>query len=120
MILADTSVWIEHLGRGISPMPELLNARQIAMHAHVIGELACGNLAQRPVRLRWLREIPRIGEAFTEEVLQLIEDHALMGRGVGWIDCHLLASARLHDITLWTLDARLAKVAAELEVAFAP
>ena len=119
MILADTTVWVDHFR---SPEPELLahlETREVLMHSMVIGELACGNLPDRERVLHNLHALPRIPEATPEPVLSLIESERLMGRGVGFIDFHLLCSA-LHqtDVSLWTRDARLHQVAEDLGVAF--
>jgi hypothetical protein len=84
------------------------------MHPFVAGELACGNLRDRASILGDLDALPGSKLASNAEVLYLIEEHRLWGRGLGWIDAHLLASALLSGSRLWTLDARLAKAAAEL------
>ncbi|MCY4283846.1 MAG: type II toxin-antitoxin system VapC family toxin [Thiotrichales bacterium] len=117
MILVDTSVWVDHFR---DPEPQLLHhleMKGIFMHSMVLGELACGNLSNRETVLRDLHELPRIPESAHEPVLSLIESERLMGRGVGFIDFHLLCSA-LHqvDVSLWTRDARLHGVAEDLGV----
>ena len=118
MILADTSVWVDHLRRPNSEMIERLTARDILIHPFVIGELACGTLPDRSV-LQRLDDLPQIVSATHDEVLSLIESHRFMGRGIGYIDAHLLASV-IHDgsASLWTRDRRLAQVAEELGLAF--
>lgn len=89
------------------------------MHPYVLGELACGNLENRREMLRLLGNLPMAPTATEHEVLEFIERRALMGRGIGYIDVHLLASALLNGtVRLWTRDKRLAQVAAELELAF--
>ena len=119
MILAETTIWVDHFR---SPEPELLahlKTREILMHSMVIGELACGNLPDRKTALRKLHSLPRVSEPAHESVLFLIESERLMGRGVGFIDLHLLCSAmQQEDVSLWTRDARLHKVAEGLGVAF--
>ena len=119
MILVDTSVWVDHFR---NPEPVLLahlETEGVLTHSMVIGELACGNLPNRARVLRNLHALPRIPESTPEPVLSLIESERLMGRGVGFIDFHLLCSA-LHqtDVSLWTRDTRLHQVAEELGVAF--
>jgi predicted nucleic acid-binding protein len=114
MVLADTSVWIEHFRRGEPALAERLADGLVLMHPFVSGELACGNLKNRAVILADLHALPSSTLASNAEVLQLIDDRRLWGRGMGWIDAHLLASALLSNCRLWTLDKRLAKTALEL------
>jgi predicted nucleic acid-binding protein len=87
-------------------------------HPFVIGELACGNLPDRTATLSRLHDLPRTGVAGQDEVIRLIEAHRLMGMGLGFIDVHLLASARLAGIPLWTRDIQLKKAASKLDVLF--
>jgi hypothetical protein len=118
MILADTSVWIDHLREGAPPLAAALDAGTVLMHPFVLGELACGQLQNRGEVLALLRELPAVPTATDEEVLEYIERRALMGRGVGYIDVHLLAAVSLAGTAkLWTRDARLAAVAADLQLA---
>jgi predicted nucleic acid-binding protein len=119
MILADTSVWIQHLRTGDPRVADALNAGRICIHPFVIGELACGNLRNRGELLELLGHLPAAPAATDAEALQFLEQHALMGRGVGWIDVHLLASVALGATQLWTHDKRLAAVAAKLGLSFA-
>jgi predicted nucleic acid-binding protein len=84
------------------------------MHAFVAGELACGNLKNRAAILSDLQALPPATPASDAEVLRFIEEWRLWGRGLGWIDVHLLASAVLSHCALWTLDKRLAHTAKEL------
>ncbi len=116
MILVDTSVWIEHLRRGNTRLAELLNDEQVTCHAFVTGELACGNLRNRGEVLTLLRELPHVQVAEHHEVLHLLETRRLYGRGLGWVDAHLLASSLLTGCRVWTLDKALAHVAAALKV----
>ena len=119
MILVDTSVWIDHLRSGEPGLEAALEGGRVLMHPFVLGELACGNLNNRGELLELLRDLPAAPTATDPEVLGLIERRALMGRGIGYIDVHLLASAALADVgRLWTRDRRLAAAAAELELAF--
>ena len=114
MILADTSVWIQHLRQGVPSLADLLSEGQILMHPVVVGELACGNLKTRAAILSDLHALPLANVASNPEVLQLIEHRRFWGRGLGLIDMHLLASALLSHCNLWTLDRRLADAAKEL------
>jgi predicted nucleic acid-binding protein len=116
MVLADTPVWIQHFGRGEPRLASLLAEGLILMHPFVLGELACGNLKNRAEILADLQELPSAKLASTAEALQLIEDRRLWGRGLAWVDVHLLTSALLSDCGFWTLDKRLGDAAAKLGV----
>lgn len=119
MILVDTSAWIDHLRDGDEKLASLLHSGSVLMHPFVVGELACGNLRDRESVLGLLQELPRATVATDTEVLFFIEGRALMGRGVGYIDAHLLASASLSNTArLWTRDIRLYSIAAELGQAY--
>ncbi len=119
MILVDTSVWIDHLRSGEPALATALEGGRVLMHPFVLGELACGNLENRREVLRLLGDLPAAPTATDPEALGLIERRALMGRGIGYIDVHLLASTALDGVArLWTRDRRLAAAAAELELAF--
>jgi predicted nucleic acid-binding protein len=115
-MLVDTSVWVDHLRRGNATLVVLLEQTQVWTHAFVVGELACGNLAQRNKLLSALTALPHAPLAGHDEVLAFLESHRLMGRGLGWVDIHLLASARLAKLPFWTLDKRLAAVATDLQL----
>jgi predicted nucleic acid-binding protein len=115
-MLVDTSVWVDHLRRGNATLVALLEQTQVWTHAFVVGELACGNLAQRDKLLSALTALPHAPIAGHDEVLALLENHRLMGRGLGWVDIHLLASARLAKLPFWTLDKRLATIAVALQL----
>lgn len=120
MILADTSVWIDHLCPGKSILTEFLEREAVCMHPFVIGELALGTLRSRTAILSDLNDLPTAPMADPREVLALIEQEKLYGLGIGYIDVHLLASVRLMPgTTLWTFDKRLAAAAQKLSVAAA-
>ena len=120
MIVADASVWVAHLrGDDLGLMPRL-DAVEVFGHPFVTGELACGSLKDRPAVLALLDRLPAAPKASDAEVRELIERRHLHGRGVGWVDAHLLASALLADAALWTLDRRLRDVAHTLGVADRP
>lgn len=119
MILVDTSVWVYHLRQGDAALADTLQQGQVAMHPFVVGELACGGLRDRAELLGLLQALPALTVATYEEVLIFIEAHALMGRGLGYVDVHLLAAARLADAPLWTRDKRLASIAADMQIAHA-
>ncbi len=115
MILVDTSVWIEHLRRG-NALGELLSEGQALTHPFIIGELACGNLRGRARILADLTELPRAIPATDEEVMRLVEERRLWGRGIGWIDAHLMAAALLAGCELWTLDRQFQRAASAIGV----
>ena len=124
MILVDTSVWIDHLAR---PLPHLValiesyTASRLLTHPFVIGELACGQFPTRRETLAELRRLSKVVLASHDEVLSLIETHSLMGRGVGLVDMHLVASTLItHEARLWTHDKRLNRIADELDIAYPP
>jgi hypothetical protein len=111
MILADTSVWIEHFRRGEPSLASLLSQGQVLLHPFVSGELACGNLRNRRQILADLGALPVADAATHNEVLRLVEQHKLWGRGIGWVDAHLIASALLSHCRLWSLDRQLGRAA---------
>lgn len=118
MILVDTSVWIDHLRSGEPSLAIALNEGKVLMHPFVLGELACGSLKNRDDVLQLLSALPSAPIATDRETLEFIERRSLMGRGIGYIDVHLLASTALAGTAwLWTSDRRLAAAAAELELA---
>jgi predicted nucleic acid-binding protein len=121
VILTDTSVWVDHLRVGDKELAGLLDQGLILVHPFVIGELALGRLRQRDIGLEALSELPKASVAADAEVLSFIGRHALFGRGIGYIDVHLLAAVCLTaDARLWTRDDRLRRVADELGLAFTP
>lgn len=119
MILVDTSVWVDHLRKGAPALAAALEQGNVLMHPFVRGELACGNLKNRGQVLRLLGELPGAPIATDGETLGFIERRALMGRGLGYIDVHLLASVALTGTArLWTRDKRLAVAAVDLKLAY--
>ena len=120
MILVDTSVWVDHLRAGAPALAVVLEQGGVLMHPFVLGELACGNLKNRGEVLRLLGDLPAAPLATDPEALNYIEWRALMGRGIGYFDVHLLALVALAGAArLWTRDKRLAAVAADLKLAYA-
>ena len=114
MILADTSVWIDHLRGGDPALTSLLQNGEVLAHPWVTGELALGHLAQRSEILGLLHNLPQATAATDVEVLTMVDNHQLFGRGIGYIDAHLLAATMLTTgARLWTRDKRLAAVAAQ-------
>jgi predicted nucleic acid-binding protein len=118
VILADTSVWIDHFRSADARFRAALEWRQVSVHPFVVGELACGHLKNRDVLLSFLRDLPAAPIASDDEVLMFIERHRLMGLGLGYIDVHLLVSTALAGAgRLWTRDRQLAEIAAKLDLA---
>jgi predicted nucleic acid-binding protein len=116
MVLVDTSVWVEHLRSGNIGLEGLLNDGDVICHPFIIGELACGNLRNRAEIISLLQELPMALQADDEEAIQFIENLKLMGKGIGYIDVHLLMSAMLTKASLWTLDKRLQEIADNLRL----
>ena len=115
MILVDTSVWVDHLRAGDEALARLLSLEQVLAHPFVTGELALGNLGNRATVLEALLGLPQAQAATDAEVLQLIGAQELFGNGIGYVDAHLLASARLTPGTLlWTRDRRLMQAGVRL------
>jgi predicted nucleic acid-binding protein len=114
MVLVDTSVWVSHLRDGNVELASLLNDGRVLCHPLIVGELACGNLKDRAVILSFLQLLPMSIEAEHEEVLLFIENNRLMGKGMGYVDAHLIASAVLTGVPIWTLDKKLAQTADSL------
>lgn len=120
MILVDTSVWVDHLHRGNKDLVRWLNQGHVLTHPFVVGELALGNLKQRDAVLDALQNLPVVTMAADAEVLGFISTQALYGVGIGYVDAHLLAAARLSAGTqVWTLDKRLQGAATRLGLAHA-
>ena len=117
MVLVDTSVWIDHLRRCNARMSELLQAAEVVVHPFIAAELALGKLQRRAEVLALFERMPRAPVASDAEVLTFIERRDLIGRGIGLVDAHLLASAVLAGVLLWTFDKRLGAVAATLRIA---
>ena len=117
MILTDTSVWVDHLRAADSRLVDLLMGEQVLCHSFVIGERACGALKRRAEILALLRQLPQAPAMTSQDVLTFVEVHALMGKGLGWVDVHLLASTYASGNQLWTRDRRLAEAARRLGVA---
>jgi predicted nucleic acid-binding protein len=115
-ILADTSVWVEHFRRSDSRLVQALSRQQIVIHPIVIGELATGNLRNRARTLADLQALPPVEEVTFAESLNFLEMRKLYGRGLGWNDIQLLASAVLNGLALWSSDKRLHDTARELRL----
>jgi len=118
VILVDTSIWIDHFRRGDSILAGMLDQRMVLMHPFVIGELSLGSMKQRDFVIARMRRLPKAIVASETEMLNFISEHTLFGSGIGYVDAHLLAAARLTpDTRLWTRDRRLDAIAQRLSVA---
>lgn len=120
MLLADTSIWVDHLRRGNAVLAHLLRADEVSCHAYVIGELACGSIRNRAEILRLLQALPSLPRIEDQEILTFIDRQRLMGKGLGLVDVHLLASCQLSRVALWTTDVQLAAAAGRLGLAPRP
>ena len=107
MILVDTSVWVNHLRSSERHLKKLLFDGKVLCHTHIIGELACGNIKNRKEIISLLQALPMAPHIEFNEYLYFIDRNKLNGRGIGFVDVHLLASAQLGQVKLWTVDKRL-------------
>jgi len=112
-VLVDRSVWIDHFRRRNARLSDLLEAAQVRIQPFVIGKIACANLSRRAEVIGLREALPRVALVAHQEVLDFIVVQRLHGRGLGWVDMHLRASARLGNLPLWTLEGRLASVAVQ-------
>ena len=118
MILVDTSIWVTHLRQGSRQLQKLLMDAEVMCHPFIIGELACGNLQNRNEIISLLQSLPMAPTIEFEEFLFFVDRNQLMGKGVGFVDVHLLVSAQLTGVPLWTADKRLKSAADQLELTF--
>lgn len=118
MVIVDTSVWVEHLRNGNKHLEKLLLDADVICHEFVIGELACGNLKNHHEILALLQALPHAPTVNQHEFLYFIDKHRLMGRGAGFVDIHLLASAQLSNVPIWTADNILKAAAKDLKLQY--
>jgi predicted nucleic acid-binding protein len=118
MVLVDTSVWISYLRDGNAEMARLLNDARVMCHPFIIGEIACGNLKNRNEVLFLLKNLPQVAQADHSEVLYFIERNGLIGKGSGYVDMHLSASAVMAAVPIWTLDKRFSLINQRLGIAY--
>jgi predicted nucleic acid-binding protein len=118
MVIVDTSIWITHFREGSRHLEELLLDGEVLCHPFIIGELACGGIKNRNEILSLLRSLPIASIVTLDELLYFIERNKLMGVGIGFVDAHLLASAKISGIPLWTFDKRLKSAAVKLNTAY--
>ena len=117
-VLADSSIWIEHLREGIREFNALLDKDAVGVHPYVVGELACGTLPDRESFLETLACMPKTSTVSHDEAMAFLDMHKLAGQGLGWIDANLLASALVSGVSLWTRDKALQRAAEKLRIAF--
>ena len=121
MILVDTSIWIDHLAEGESRLARLLEDESVLMHPFIMGELALGSLGRRDLVLGAMTLLPQVVRASHDEVMHFLHAERMFGKGIGYVDLHLLASTRLTPGTaLWTKDRRLQALAHALDLAVEP
>ena len=118
MILVDTSIWVSHLRQSSRQLEKLLMNAEVMCHPFIIGELACGNLKNRNEIISLLQSLPMAPTVEFDEFLFFIDRNHMMGKGVGFVDVHLLASAQLAGVLLWTADKELKSSADQLELTF--
>ncbi len=118
MIMADTSVWIDHFRYGNEQLSKLLNQGKVVIHDLIIGEFACGNLKNRQKILSYMQALPKAVNPTYEEILIFIENYKLYGKGLGYIDICLLCSSLLTNVKIWTLDKRLDNTGKLLDINF--
>jgi len=118
MVLVDTSVWVNHFRRGEDHLAKLLMDAEVACHTFIIGELACGNIGNRAEILDLLRSLPLAPAISLDEYLYFAERKQLYGIGIGFVDVHLLASAKLAGVPLWTNDKKLQHAASSLDLSY--
>ena len=120
MVLVDTSVWIRHLREGDPQLTFLLVEGEVAVHPWVIGELACGHLEPRDEILSLLHALPVTAVLATDEYYRFLDTHLLAGRGLGFVDVHILGAACLAQVPLWSHDRALRRAALGMELSFRP
>jgi predicted nucleic acid-binding protein len=116
MVLVDTSVWIDHFHKSNLSLSNLLEEGFVFVHPFIIGELACGNIKNRKEIFKLLHSLPQIKVAEYDEIIYFIENNKLYGKGLGYIDIHLLASCKIDNAKLYTRDKKLISVAKELHL----
>jgi hypothetical protein len=109
--LVDSSVWIDHFRYQNADLADLLQRGLVMTHSLVIGELMCGQLPKRAQTLQTLSDLPQVLAAPDHIVQQAIEGNRWFGKGISWIDAHLLVAARVEGIPLWTMDKALQRLA---------
>ena len=117
MILADTSVWVDHLRAPDPHLSSLPNRDEILVHPWTIGEIACGSFANRKRVIEFLQGLPQLNPASHDEVLLFLDGQQAFGKGIGYVDANLLTSALVEKCKVWTKDKRMGAIAAQLSLA---
>lgn len=120
MILPDTTIWVDHFRSGLDAVGRLASQADVLMHPFVLTEIALGSLPNRQLTLRFLRRLAPAIVVRQEEVDTLVEESRLYSTGIGFVDAHLLASAKMMGCRLWSRDGRLYQNAMRLGVGYAP
>ena len=118
MVMVDTSIWVDYLRKGRHHLEKLLLDTKVVCHPFIVGELACGNIKNRNKFLSLIQTLPVTPVIDLDEFLYFIDQNRLMGKGIGFVDIHLLASALLSEMPLWTSDKKLKSVSIELNIAY--
>ena len=118
MVIVDTPIWVTHLRQGNRHLEKLLIDAEVTCHPYIVGDLASDNLNNRTDIISLLQSLPMAPTIEFDEFLFFIERNHLMGKGVGFVDIHLLASAQITGMPLWTTDKRLKSAADQLELSF--
>jgi hypothetical protein len=118
LVLVDTTVWVAHFREGNEGLEILLNNGDVMCHPFIVGELACCNINNRAEILSLLKLLPMAVQVENEEVLHFIEANTLMGKGLGYVDIHLAASAVLSEVPIWTLDKNLVRINEKLNISY--
>ncbi len=116
MTLVDTSVWVDHLNKNDVLVVNLLEEFTVCVHPFIIGELACGSMKNRYEILKLLLNLPQVTVATNDEIVSFIDRHQLFGKGLGYIDVHLIASCMMDKINLYTRDKKLSGVAQNFNI----
>ena len=116
MVLVDTSIWVAHLRKRNRQLELLLMDAEVICHPMIIGELACGTIKNRNEILSLLKSLPSAPVLEFDELMFFIDENQMMGIGIGFVDVHLLASARLSGTSLWTADKKLKSAANKLSL----
>jgi predicted nucleic acid-binding protein len=118
MVIVDTSIWVDHLYKGNSELEYLLNENKAATHPFIIGELACGAMKNRNLIVSLLIALPTSDSVTQEEFLLFIEKNKLYGRGLGFVDIHILASAAISNYKIFTRDKDLIAASEKLGIKY--
>jgi predicted nucleic acid-binding protein len=118
MILVDTSVWVNHLRVSDPLLSSLLTQNRVVVHPWIVGEIACGSFSKRAEVIDSLQSLPQLGVAREEEVLFFLEKHRAFGKGIGYVDAHLLTAAVIDNCKIWTTDKRMILIATQLDLCY--